>query len=245
MKYRILTVIGVLIFSFAFSSTDAINRDDISTKAPELPLTPKTTKTFEEKTVDLYKEFDLKNSNMPALSVFERAFSGYSKLREAGKVSNQFLTIIDFDLSSTKKRMWILDMNSQKVLFNTYVAHGQKTGGEFAKYFSNKVNSHQSSLGFYVTGETYYGKNGLSLYMDGMEKNFNSNARKRYVVIHGAKYAEPTFIKNHGRLGRSYGCPAVPDKVAKNLINSIKGKSVVFINKSDKNYLSHSKFLNS
>lgn len=244
MKYRILTVIGVLIFSFAFSSTDAINRDITSNTAPELSLATKINNTFEEKTADLYKQFDLKNTNLPELTVFQRAFRGYSKLKEEGKVSNNLLTIIDFDLSSTKKRMWILEMNTQKVLFNTYVAHGQKTGVEFAKHFSNKVNSHQSSLGFYVTGETYYGKNGLSLFMDGMEKNFNSNARKRYVVIHGADYAEPSFIKRYGRLGRSYGCPAVPKEISKDLINSIKGKSVVFINKSDDNYLSHSKFLN-
>ncbi|AVR47410.1 hypothetical protein C7S20_09915 [Christiangramia fulva] len=244
MKYRILTVIGVLIFSFAFSSTDAIIRENKSTKTPELNLPSELNKTFEEKTADLYKKFSLKNSNLPALPTFERAFKGYTKLQKSGKVSNHLLTIIDFDLSSTKKRMWILDMDTEEVLFNTYVAHGQKTGVEFAKSFSNKVNSHKSSLGFYVTGKTYYGKNGLSLFMDGMEKNFNSNARKRYVVIHGADYAEPSFIKSHGRLGRSYGCPAVPKAIAENLINSIKGKSVVYINKSDQDYLSKSQFLN-
>ncbi len=244
MKYRILTVIGVLIFSFAFSSTDVIEKENISKNAPELPLANTTSKTFEEKTADLYEQFSFNNVNMPTLTTFERAFKGYTKLEQSGKISNKLLTIIDFDLSSTKKRMWILDMETKKILFNTYVAHGQKTGVEFAKSFSNKVNSHKSSLGFYVTGETYYGKNGLSLFMDGMEKNFNSNARKRYVVIHGADYANPSFIKRTGRLGRSYGCPAVPRAVSKKLINSIKGKSVVFINKSDDNYTANSKYLN-
>lgn len=244
MKYRILTVVGVLIFSFAFSSTDEINNLNNSTNAPELLVETKTKTTFEEKVSGLYESFSVKNSTMPSLSVFEKAMSGYYKLKESGKVSNPVLTIIDFDLSSTAKRMWILNMDSKKVLFNTYVAHGQKTGVEFANKFSNKVNSHMSSLGFYVTGETYYGKNGLSLFIDGMEKGINSNARKRYVVIHGADYAEPSFIKRNGRLGRSYGCPAVPNKIAKNLINTIKGESVVYINKNDDRYTSQSGFLN-
>ena len=181
---------------------------------------------------------------MPQLQVFEKAISGYMKLDEAEKISNHLLTVIDFNLSSTKKRMWILDMDTNEVVYNTYVAHGQGTGGEFATKFSNTPNSHQSSLGFYVTGETYYGKNGLSLFIDGMEKGFNSNARKRYVVIHGADYAEPEFINRIGRLGRSYGCPAVPNKIAKDLIHKIKGKSVVYIHKDNKKYLENSDFLN-
>ncbi|TBW30397.1 murein L,D-transpeptidase catalytic domain family protein [Gramella sp. KN1008] len=245
MKYRILTVIGVLIFSFAFSSTDEIKYSNNSEVTAEISVETTTKKTFKEKVADLYQTFTLNSATMPKLTVFEKAMNGYSKLNEAGKVSNPLLTIIDFDLSSKQKRMWILNMDTQEVIFNTFVAHGKNTGGEFANKFSNKVNSHQSSLGFYVTGETYYGKNGLSLFIDGMEKNFNSNARKRYVVIHGADYAEPEFINRVGRLGRSYGCPAVPNKLAKNLINKIKGRSVVYIHKNDKNYQAVSKYVNS
>ena len=243
MNYRILTVVGVLIFSFAFSSNAEINNSKDSGITEDLPVNVEIKKSFEEKVVALYESFSLKNSTMPQLSVFEKAIGGYMKLDDAGKISNPLLTVIDFNLSSTKKRMWILNMDTQEVIFNTYVAHGKNTGGEFAKNFSNKQNSHQSSLGFYVTGETYYGKNGLSLFIDGMETNFNSNARERYVVIHGADYAEPDFIKRIGRLGRSYGCPAVPNKIAKELINKIKGKSVVYIHKNDKNYLENSDFL--
>ncbi|QYA24131.1 murein L,D-transpeptidase catalytic domain family protein [Gramella sp. MT6] len=242
MKYRILTVVGVLIFSFAFTSASEINNSKDSEIPEEFPVI-EIEKSFEEKVVELYESFSLKNSTMPQLSVFEKAITGYMKLDEAGKISNPLLTVIDFNLSSTKKRMWILNMDTREVIFNTYVAHGQNTGGEFAESFSNKQNSHKSSLGFYVTGETYYGKNGLSLFIDGMEKGFNSNARERYVVIHGADYAEPTFIKRIGRLGRSYGCPAVPNKIAKELINKIKGKSVVYIHKNDKNYLENSDYL--
>ena len=243
MKYRILTVVGVLIFSFAFSSTAEINNSKGSGINEELSSELEVEKSFEEKVVELYETFSLKNSTMPQLPVFEKAISGYMKLDDAGRISNPLLTVIDFNLSSTKKRMWILNMETQEVIFNTYVAHGQNTGGEFAENFSNKQNSHKSSLGFYVTGETYYGKNGLSLFIDGMEKGFNSNARERYVVIHGADYAEPDFIKRVGRLGRSYGCPAVPNKIAKELIHKIKGKSVVYIHKNDKNYLENSDYL--
>ena len=244
MKYRILSVVGVLIFSFAFSSTAEINNTKDSEITPKESTNLEITKTFEEKVADLYKTFTLYNASMPEISVFEKAITGYKKLDEAGRVANPLLTVIDFNLSSKKKRMWILNMDTKKVVFNTYVAHGRNTGGEFAKNFSNKVNSHQSSLGFYVTGETYFGKNGLSLFIDGMEEDFNSKARERYVVIHGADYAEPEFIQRVGRLGRSYGCPAVPNKIAKNLIHKIKGKSVVFIHKSNEDYLQKSDFIN-
>ncbi len=244
MKYRILTVVGVLIFSFAFSSSAEINNSNDSKIVPELSIKTESEKSSEAKIVELYDSFSTNNSTMPQLAVFKNAISGYDKLDVDGKISNPLLTVIDFNLSSTEKRMWILNMDTQEVVFNTYVAHGRNTGGEFAKNFSNKVNSHQSSLGFYVTGDTYYGKNGLSLYLDGMEKGFNSKARERYVVIHGADYAEPSFIKKYGRLGRSYGCPSVPNKIAKELINTIKGKSVVYIHKSNENYLKNSGFLN-
>ena len=244
MKYRILTVVGVLIFSFAFSSTAEINNSKDSRITVEKPVEIDVRKTFEEKVVELYETFSLKNTTMPQLPVFQKAIQGYMKLDKAGKVSNPLLTVIDFNLSSKKKRMWILNMDTQEVVYNTLVAHGKNTGLEFARNFSNKPNSHQSSLGFYLTGETYYGKNGLSLFIDGMEKDFNSKARERYVVIHGADYAEPEFINRVGRLGRSYGCPAVPNKIAKDLINKIKGKSVVYIHKNDKKYLETSSYIN-
>lgn len=244
MMYRILTVVGVLIFSFAFTSAAEVNDVEESKKAKEIKIEKKTDLTFEDRALKLYESFSLRNKTMPQLPVFENAILGYQKLEKAGKVSNPLLTVIDFNLSSNKKRMWILNMDTQEVVFNTFVAHGKNTGLEFAKNFSNKVNSLQSSLGFYVTGETYHGKNGLSLFIDGMEEGFNTNARKRYVVIHGADYAEPEFINRLGRLGRSYGCPAVPNKIAKELIHTIKGKSVVYIHKSDKNYQQNSKLIN-
>lgn len=243
MNYRFLTVVCVLVFSFAFSSTDKLTSLKYPKNVTPEPIV-KVEKSLKEEITSLYGAFSIKNVSMPALTVFEKALNGYYKLEEEGEISNPLLTLVDFNLSSTKKRMWILNMDTQEVMFNTYVSHGKNTGLEFAKNFSNKVNSHQSSLGFYLTGETYYGKNGLSLFIDGVEKGINSNARDRYVVIHGADYAEPEFIKKYGRLGRSYGCPAVPNKIAKKLIHTIKGKSVVYLHKNDENYLSSSSMLN-
>ena len=248
MIYRLLTVFGVLTFSFAFTTTDNLKTKLTSSKTEAvLASNPENNKnlSFENKVANLYSEFSTKNTSIPDMPVFSKAIKGYEQLEEKGKVGKKILTVIDFGLSSTKKRMWIMNMETKEVLFNTYVSHGKNTGGEFATKFSNTVNSLQSSLGFYVTAETYYGKNGLSLFIDGMEKGFNSNARKRYVVIHGADYAEPNFIDKIGRLGRSYGCPAVPNTIAKEVIDTIKEESVVYIHKNNKEYLEKSTLLNS
>ena len=247
MIQKILTITGILIFSSAFTTSSNLSTPiDSNFEAPVTPdMASEELENFSEKVTTVYSEFAENNTSMPALNVFERAMTGYSKLDEKGKVGNQLLTVIDFGLSSTIKRMWILDMTTKNVVFHTYVSHGKNTGGEFASKFSNTVNSLQSSLGFYITGKTYYGKNGLSLYLDGQEKGFNHNARKRYVVVHGADYAEPSFIDRIGRLGRSYGCPAVPNTIAKDLIETIKEESVIYIHKEDKNYLKNSPLLNS
>ena len=192
----------------------------------------------------LYRSFAEINTTMPSLVSFTNAITGYNKLVEENKIENELLTIVDFSLPSTEKRMWILDMATNKVLRNTYVAHGKNTGNDMASKFSNVTNSFQSSLGFYVTGETYYGKNGLSLFIDGQEEEFNSNARSRYVVVHGADYATPEFIEKNGRLGRSLGCPAVPREETKEVINAIKGKSCLFIYHPNKEYAKNSTYLN-
>lgn len=247
MIYRLLTVFAVLSFSFAFTTTDnldsSIKNSEFEAIASSIP--EENIKTnFKTKVATIYSEFSTNNTSIPAMPVFEKAMKGYEQLEDNGKVGKKILTVVDFGLSSTKKRMWIMNMDTKKVLFHTYVSHGKNTGGEFATKFSNTVNSLQSSLGFYVTAETYYGKNGLSLFIDGMEKGFNNNARKRYVVIHGADYAEPNFIDRIGRLGRSYGCPAVPNTIAKDVIDTIKEESVVYIHKNNKDYLNNSPLLN-
>ena len=216
------------LFSFTSPSNDAttpLNNEIATAFIPEAGI------------VALYEDFKIKNTSIPQRESFYYALNGYEKLRAKGLIKNEMLTIVDFSLSSTKKRLWVLDMRTHKVVFHSIVAHGRNTGAEFAKYFSNTVDSNKSSLGFYVTGETYYGKNGLSLFLDGQERGINSNARKRYVVMHGARYVDPAFIKgNRGIPGRSLGCPSVPTKLTKPIINKIKGKSCLFIYHPNQNY---------
>jgi hypothetical protein len=139
------------------------------------------------------------------------------------------LVIIDFSLPSTQKRLWVIDFATNSILYHTLVSHGKGTGNINAYSFSNEMHSNKSSLGFYVTGETYSGKHGLSLKLDGLQKHINDKARNRGIVIHGADYATESFIKKHGFLGRSLGCPAVPAHLHKEIINTIKEGNCLFI----------------
>lgn len=176
--------------------------------------------------------------------IFRLAFSGFDKLSAQGKLSkDSILTIIDFSRSSKEKRMFVIDLKNKDLLYHSVVAHGRNTGEEFARRFSNNPNSHQSSLGFYVTGKPYYGSNGYSLQLNGMEKGFNDLALPRAIVIHGAWYANPQVIKNKGYLGRSWGCPALPQELNDKVINTIKDGNCLFIYYPDLKYLNASALL--
>ncbi|MFC5282175.1 murein L,D-transpeptidase catalytic domain family protein [Pedobacter alpinus] len=188
---------------------------------------------------DLYKDADLKKANL-ALPVFEKALIGFVNLKSKNALNENkdILTIVDFTKPSTEKRMWIVDLKNKTLLLNTHVAHGQGSGADMATNFSNIAESHQSSLGFYIASETYFGKHGLSLKLDGQDKGINDLARERAIVVHGAKYVSENFIKSTGRLGRSYGCPAVSEELNAKVIELIKGKTCFFINGNSKNYQS-------
>lgn len=175
----------------------------------------------------------------------EYAYKGYEYLLNKGAVKNSdIITVVDFSQSSFKKRMYILDVKNYKVLVNTYVAHGKNTGLQYAKDFSNTPESLQSSLGFYVTKSTYSGKHGLSLKLDGKEPGFNNKAEERAIVVHGADYIGSHRLKTP-YMGRSFGCPAVPQAQASKVINTIKDGSVLFIYHPSAKYLHGSKILNS
>lgn len=180
-----------------------------------------------------------------SLDVLEYAYKGYEYLLNKGAVRNSdIITVVDFSQSSFKKRMYIIDVKNYKVLVNTYVAHGKNTGLQYAKEFSNRPESLQSSLGFYVTKATYTGKHGLSLRLDGKEPGFNNNAENRAIVVHGAEYIGAHRL-NAPYMGRSFGCPAVPQAQASKVINTIKDGTVLFIYHPSANYLNGSKILNS
>lgn len=172
---------------------------------------------------DVYKKAKLEG--VINYQVFEEGFNAYYKTQQRKK---QLLTIIDFSKPSTQKRFYVIDLRTNRLLYHTYVSHGVNSGGKVANRFSNTVNSRQSSLGTFLTDTTYYGGNGYSLRLDGLTKGINDNARRRYIVVHGADYATESFIRRHGYLGRSWGCPALPEELSKEIINTIKGGSVIY-----------------
>ncbi|MGQ3891034.1 murein L,D-transpeptidase catalytic domain family protein [Legionella sp. CNM-4043-24] len=172
--------------------------------------------------------------------VLKLALVAYNKASSKGTVKKPVLTVIDYSLPSSKQRMWIFDIRKERLLYNTYVAHGTNSGTNIPRHFSNKMSSRETSLGTYVTKDTYIGSKGLSLNLEGLERGINDNAYNRRVVIHGAWYVEPDFIKKTGRAGRSWGCPSIAQTLAKPVINTIKDGSVVFAYYPDKYYLSHS-----
>lgn len=192
--------------------------------------------------------YDSLKLNMLGLSqkAYQYAIDGLVKLKEQGAIINDdLISIVDFTKSSAQKRLYVIDLEHHQLLFNTYVAHGQNSGKEFANRFSNAPESFQSSLGFYETSETYQGKNGYSMHLTGLEKGINDKADQRAIVMHGAPYVSESFIRSQGYIGRSWGCPAVPEKLTRPIIDKIKNGTCLFIFSENKNYLRRSKILNS
>ncbi|HTB53161.1 MAG TPA: murein L,D-transpeptidase catalytic domain family protein [Ferruginibacter sp.] len=179
-----------------------------------------------------------------AKQAFDYGMEGLAFMKEMGKVENyNIISIVDFSRASSQKRLYILDLKNCKVLFNTYVAHGMNSGKEFAQNFSNDPSSNKSSLGFYETLGTYMGEHGYSLKLEGLEKGINDNANKRDIVMHGAEYVGAQTVRDHGYIGRSWGCPAIPQALHVPIIEKIKNGTCLFIYSPDKNYLSHSALL--
>jgi hypothetical protein len=191
----------------------------------------------------LYDELHLSEKGLTT-AAFETALRGFDQLLEKGAIANdRVITIIDFTQPSYKKRMFVIDVESGKLLFNNYVAHGQNTGTAYANRFSNKPESFQSSLGFYLTSKTYVGKNGFSMQLKGLERGINDLAEQRAIVMHGAPYVSESFIRAKGYIGRSHGCPAVPSQLNKPIIENIKNGSLLFIYSNDQKYLRQSQLL--
>jgi hypothetical protein len=190
---------------------------------------------------DIYAQIG--NESM-SFDAFKLAFKGWTELKDSISLVEKIMSVVDFSQPSTNKRFYLIDMNTKEVIYQDYVAHGRNTGTLMAKKFSNIPNSNQSSLGFYQTAETYHGKHGLSLRLDGLEKGINDKARQRAIVIHSAWYSEESFIKKYGRLGRSFGCPALPTGNYTKIIELIKGGTLLFIYFPESGYLENSSILN-
>ena len=177
-------------------------------------------------------------------TVFQLALKASRCATSSGAVDNPAtLTIIDYSKASVEPRLWVLDLQTRELLYEELVSHGQGSGGNLATKFSNTPESHQTSIGLFVTDTTYIGRNGYSLRLDGLEEGSNDRARERAIVMHGAPYVNSEITRTLGRLGRSHGCPAVRDAVARELIDRVAGGSLVFAYYPDAKWLSSSKYL--
>jgi hypothetical protein len=238
----LLSILASVLFVFATSKKSSARKKIITTSSTV--STAANAKSSENNSA-LFSELHLDEAGM-SQTVFNSALQGLQKLDAKGVIpKDDIITIIDFSQPSNKKRLYVLDLQSRQVLFNTLVAHGRNTGSLWAKSFSNEASSLKSSPGFYVTEDTYVGHNGYSLRLNGLEKNINDNALNRDIVMHGAPYVDQSAINSLGFLGRSWGCPAVPESKHKAIINTIKGGTCLFIYSPDKNYQQRSTILNS
>lgn len=228
---RIYLSVLFLFASFIFAFVDCGGR---VAAVPEVKTVAKP-----DLCADLFREMQL--DGKVNYTAFRQAVTGYYRITQRKR---EVLTLIDFSKPSTEQRLYVFDMKERKLLFSSVVAHGKNSGEVYATSFSNEYGSYKSSLGFYLTESTYQGRNGYSLILEGLEKGINDRARERAIVVHGAAYADPSVISSGGRLGRSFGCPAVPRKLSRPLIDTIKGGSVMYIYAATPDYLAQSNILN-
>jgi hypothetical protein len=209
-----------------------------------LPTSGKTLNQDTSITEQLYTKLKLSEIGLSA-EAFACAMTGWNKIKDDSLVQNKdILSIIDFSQSSNAKRLYIIHLRDTALLYQSLVAHGKNSGEEFAQRFSNQANSYQSSLGFYITEKTYIGKHGLSLRLIGIENQYNGDAMERGIVMHGAAYVSESFIQQHGRLGRSEGCTAIPNENCETIINCIKNGTCLYIYYPNAQYMSASRYVN-
>lgn len=245
-----IAVLVLLFFGFSkfFATASSMNSSlESASKVDAFPSkelkNEKTSIAFENHIKAMYQKLKLKKAELEYVP-FKTAYVGYLNLEAKGSLKKQILTILDFTKSSRFKRMWIIDMKNQKLVRRELVAHGKNSGHDMVTSFSNKLHSNQSSMGFYVTDAPYIGANGISMLINGMDKGYNDQARNRAVVMHGADYVNPKTMNQNGRLGRSFGCPAVEREKAQEIIDYVKNGSCLFIYYKDATYLTSSKWLN-
>ena len=218
-------------------STNTAFADAAAKKAFEVKMVVK------EATI-MYASMKLYKSGLNQ-KAFEYAWRGYHNLVKKGMLNKKnVLSICDFTQSSRRKRLYVIDVQNKKILYQTYVAHGMNSGVEYATSFSNRPESFKSSLGFFTTTKAYKGRNGLSLKVNGLEKGYNDQASRRNIVLHGADYIGTDYLKNNGEMGRSLGCSVIPNDVSPKIIRTIKNGSLMFVYYPSKKYLSESSVIN-
>jgi len=243
-KLLIPISVGLLCTSFTLLPTLQSENSPTAAISSTTVITDSVFNTSASAVTSLYTTLQLDAYGL-SNEAFAYAWKGYQKLLDKKQISrSQYLSICDFSQPSSRKRLYIIDVANNKLVTNTYVAHGKNSGGEYATNFSNKPESLQSSLGFYITSNTYIGKHGLSLRINGVDAGFNDKALERTIVIHGAAYVDDARAKGGVFMGRSFGCPAVPEKESAGIITTIKNGTCLFIYHPSKNYLHNSKILN-
>ena len=244
---RLITIILLPLTTITFLLLPIINAG--KSTGDYSSLLPKTSSETFTETIDdeidlIYDSLKLEKLGLKK-DAFTYAYTGYKKLKEQNVFNKEgIITICDFSQSSKKKRLYLIDLTAYKLLLNTYVAHGKNSGMEYASKFSNKPESNQSSLGFYKTKKTYFGGHGLALTLSGLEKGINDKAERRKIVMHGSEYVGENYLRRSKYMGRSFGCPAIPEKLSRKLITAIKNGTCLFIYHPTKTYLTGSKILN-
>ena len=236
--------VPVFVNPFSYKKNFAANPSIISRHFVDSLSSNDSEKPVEEESIKAYDSIGLATKGL-SKNTFELAMKGYNFLLKKRMITNKnIISIIDYSQRSDKKRLYVIDIKKYKLLFQTLVAHGRNSGLEYATQFSNDEESHKTSLGFYVTLSTYTGECGYALKLKGCEKGFNDKAYDRSIVMHGSEYVNDQFIHSNGFLGRSFGCPAVPEKLHKKIIDVIKKGSCLFLYHPTKKYLLTSPVLN-
>ncbi len=242
-KLIIPIFVACLSVSFTILPT-AQHKNNPSIVLPFTTVNTANNNVVSEEAATLYNTIGLDAYGL-SQDAFAYAYRGYEYLLSKNKITRtEYLTICDFSQSSRQKRFYIIDLANNKIVTNTYVAHGRNSGAEYATHFSNKPESLESSLGFYITRGTYIGEHGLSLKIDGVDNGYNNNAMSRNIVIHGAAYVGEDRARSGMYMGRSWGCPAVSQKESATIITTIKNGTCLFIYHPDRSYLKGSKILN-
>ncbi len=243
-KFLLSLSVGLLCTSFTIIPARHTTDSKISAATVSHPIITDPRFASADAAAILYKTINLQQYGLSG-EAFDYAWKGYQRLLERRMISrSNYLTICDFSQSSKQKRLYVIDVANNKLIINTYVAHGKNSGGEYATKFSNKMESWQSSLGFYITSNTYSGEHGLSLRINGVDPGYNDKALARSIVIHGAAYVDAARAKAGIFMGRSWGCPALPQKESTHIIKTIKNGTCLFIYHPSMNYLLGSKILN-